>query len=47
MCFTLAMAGFLCINQIMALFVKVDKSFLLANELTCMVQDLEQLTESS
>lgn len=40
-------AGFLHGKKIMAVFLKVGKSFLLASELTCRVQDLEQLIKST
>lgn len=40
------MAGFLCSNKIAALFMKVGKRFPPAEELSCKVQDLEQLIES-
>ncbi|KAK2494669.1 hypothetical protein MC885_013631, partial [Smutsia gigantea] len=39
--------GFLHSNKIAALFMKVGKSFPPAEELSCKVQDLEQLIEST
>lgn len=40
-------AGFLRSNKIAALFMKVGKSFPLADELCKKVQDLEQLIENA
>ncbi|XP_072601744.1 small G protein signaling modulator 1-like isoform X1 [Vulpes vulpes] len=40
-------AGFLCYNEIAALFMKVGKNFPPAEELSHKVQDLEQLIEST